>query len=414
MRARLAAALAALAVSVTIVAALAGAAAASPVPTLSVRAAALYAPQTGQLLYGVNAHKRVAIASATKLMTALITLDHVHSLNTVFTQNDYYASAADSQIGLVPGERMTVRDLMLALMLPSADDAAEDLAYNVGHGSVARFVAMMNAQAHALGLTDTHYSTPSGLDTPGNYSSAADLTRLAEYDMEHSRFFAHIVGLRSAVLRTGRMVRNVVNRNDLVGRYPWIDGVKTGHTNDAGYVLVAAGHRGGLALISAVEGTASAQARDDNTLRLLDYGFSSFTTRRPITQGEILARPTVQDQPGMRVPVRAGITVTQVVPNGARLTVQVHVPHQLAGPMPDQAVVGSAVVMEGGRQLARIPVVLGRRLDAVSSLTLAGRFLTQPLTLLVIVVLAGVGGFAWREARRRRRPRRSGAELEAA
>ena len=253
MRRRLAAHLVALAVcGAGLLAMLPAGAAAQSAPRLSVAAAALYAPQTGQLLSGINPHRRVPIASATKLMTALITLQHVHSLSTVFTQNDYYAAGADSQIGLVPGERMNVRDLLLALMLPSADDAAEDLAYNVGQGSVATFVAMMNAEARKLGLTDTHYSTPSGLDTPGNYSSAADLTRLAEYDRAHSRFFARIVGLRAAVLRTGRMVRDVTNLNDLVGRYPWIDGVKTGHTSAAGYVLVASGHKNGMRLISAV------------------------------------------------------------------------------------------------------------------------------------------------------------------
>ena len=183
------------------------------------------------------------MASTTKLMTALITLEHVRDLGTVFTQNDYYPSAADSQIGLVPGERMTVRDLLTALMLPSGDDAAEDLAYNVGHGSIARFVAMMNARARQLGLTATHYSTPSGLDTPGNHSSAVDLDRLAAYDLSHSRAFARIVSLRRAVLRSGSHVRVVTNRNTLVGEYPWIDGVKTGHTLAAGYVLVASAHR---------------------------------------------------------------------------------------------------------------------------------------------------------------------------
>src|SRR6201999_4620723 len=103
-----------------------------------------------------------------KLMTALVVLEHVHKLSTVFTQNDYTAASVDSQIGLEPGERMSVHDLLLAMMLPSADDAAEDLAYNVGHGSVARFVAMMNARARELHLTHTHYTTPIGLDTPGN------------------------------------------------------------------------------------------------------------------------------------------------------------------------------------------------------------------------------------------------------
>ena len=113
----------------------------------------------------------------------------------MFTQNDYTAAAVDSQIGLEPGERMSVHDLLLALMLPSADDAAEDLAYNVGHGSVARFVGMMNAEARALGLRHTHYSTPIGLDTPGNYSTAADLVKLADYDLTHCAYFARIVAL---------------------------------------------------------------------------------------------------------------------------------------------------------------------------------------------------------------------------
>ena len=120
--------------------AVAGTPSQSASPALSVSAAALYAPATHQMLYGVNAQRRVAIASTTKLMTALIVLQHVHRLSTMFTQNDYTAAAVDSQIGLEPGERMSVHDLLLALMLPSADDAAEDLAYNVGHGSVVRFV----------------------------------------------------------------------------------------------------------------------------------------------------------------------------------------------------------------------------------------------------------------------------------
>ena len=112
-----------------------GAAVAQSPPALTVTAAALYAPQTGQLLDAVNADRRLPIASTTKLMTALVTLQHVHHLSTMFTQNDWSPAAVDSQIGLAPGERMSVHDLLLALMLPSADDAAEDLAYNVGQGS---------------------------------------------------------------------------------------------------------------------------------------------------------------------------------------------------------------------------------------------------------------------------------------
>jgi serine-type D-Ala-D-Ala carboxypeptidase (penicillin-binding protein 5/6) len=391
----------------------AGAAAQSP-PALSATAAALYAPQTGQMLYAVNANRRVPIASTTKLMTALITLQHVHRLSTMFTQNDWSPAAVDSQIGLVPGERMSVHDLLLALMLPSADDAAEDLAYNVGQGSVARFVGMMNAEARKLGLRHTHYSTPIGLDAPGNYSSASDLVRLAEDDLTQSNYFARIVDLRSAVLRSGNEVRYVTNRNDLLGEYPWIDGVKTGHTYDAGYVLVASGHRNGMSLVSAVLGTPSEQARDASTVALLEYGFRGFGPQTPVRKGQVLAQPTVRDSPGVHAPLVAADTFTRVLPRRSRIRIQVQAPRQLAGPMPAQAVVGTAVVIDGGHVLTRIPLVLARRLPAVSGLTIATRFVTRPLALLVIAAAAGLAGLGLRSVRRRRRTDRRRGELEAA
>ncbi len=382
-------------------------------PALSVTSAALYAPATRQLLYGVNADKRVAIASATKLMTALVVLEHVRKLSITVAQNNFYPAAVDSQIGLVPGERMSVHDLLLALMLPSADDAAEDLAFNVGHGSVARFVAMMNAEARRLRLRHTHYTTPIGLDTPGNYSTAADLVSLADYDMTHSPYFARIVALPRATLRSGSHVRTITNRNDLVGKYPWINGIKTGHTLDAGYVLVAAGHRGGMALISAVLGTTSEASRDANTLALLDYAGAHFRVWTPVRRGELLARPGVKDQPDQHPSVAAAAGYTRILPRSARVRVRVQVPRQLVGPLPAQSVVGTATVTDGTRVLARIPLVLTRRLSAVSGLTRAARFVTSPLTLLVIAVAAGATGLLVRNVRRRRRIDRRGRELEA-
>jgi serine-type D-Ala-D-Ala carboxypeptidase (penicillin-binding protein 5/6) len=382
-------------------------------PPLSVSAAALYAPATHQLLYGVNAERRVAIASTTKLMTALVVLQHVHRLSTMFTQNDYTSPAVDSQIGLAPGERMSVHDLLLALMLPSADDAAEDLAFNVGHGSVARFVGMMNAEARQLGLRHTHYTTPIGLDTPGNYSSAVDLVKLADYDMTHSRYFARIVGLPRATLYSGSHVRTVVNRNDLVGRYPWIDGIKTGHTLDAGYVLVASGHRGGMALISAVLGTDSETSRDDNTLALLGYGGANFRVWTPVSKGQLMARPAVKEQSNLHPTVTAAAGYSRILPRSARVRVSVAVPHQLIGPLPAQSVVGTATVTDGKRVLARIPLVLNQRLPAVSGLTRATRFVTQPVALLVIAGVAGGAALLVRNVRRRRRIDRRGRELEA-
>jgi D-alanyl-D-alanine carboxypeptidase (penicillin-binding protein 5/6) len=385
---------------------------AAAAPSLAVGSAALYAPATGQMLYGDALNRESAIASTTKLMTALIVLEHVHRLGTVFTDPDYFPASSDSQIGLQPGDRMTVHDLLIAMMLPSADDAAEDLAYNVGHGSVARFVGMMNARARQLGLTHTHYTTPIGLDTAGNYSTAADLVKLADYDLTHSRFFARVVALPSAELRTGP-VRYVVNRNDLVGRYRWINGVKTGHTADAGYVLVASGHRDAMTLISAVLGTDSEAARDDNTLALLDYGFANFRSQTPVHAGEVMARPTVKDSPGKHAVVRAARGFTRILARSERVRIRVEVPRQLAGPLPGQSIVGTALVLADGRVLARVPLVLGRALPAVSGLTIAVRFVTKPLMLLFLVALLLLATTTVGLGRRRRRLRRGG-RLEAA
>jgi serine-type D-Ala-D-Ala carboxypeptidase (penicillin-binding protein 5/6) len=396
----------AFAVAVWVVLALApGRADAVATPHLSSRAAILVEAGSGQELYAASSSSRRAIASTTKLMTALVTLDHVHRLSTMFAQNDYVPAAEDSQIGLAPGERMSVHDLMLALLLPSADDAAEDLAYNVGHGSVGRFVGMMNAQARELGLNHTHYSTPIGLDTPGNYSSASDLVTLARYVLASSPFFKRVVALHGAVLHTGRHVRVVANRNYLVDRVPWINGVKTGHTNDAGYVLVGSATRDGMTLISAVLGTPSETARDDSTLALLDYGFGNFRMRTPVRAGHVLAWPTVHGRSGLHARVVAQRTLTHLFARGTLVHLRVNVPTELNGPMPRHAVVGAVAVVAGRKVVAKVPLVVTAAVPAPAPVTSALDFITRPFTLVVVVVLvaAAIGLAMFRRARVRGR-----------
>ncbi len=360
------------------------------------------AQDTGQRLYGVNPGAELPIASTTKLMTALETLEHA-PMSAMFTYPNYALSPGDSQIGLVPGERMSVYDLLVAMMLPSADDAAYDLAYNVGHGSVPRFIAMMNADAQRLHLTETHYSTPIGFDTPGNYSSASDLVQLGSYLLEHYPLFARVVNMTSAVLRTGNHVRSVVSLNGLVGRVPWVHGIKTGHTADAGYVLVAVGTQNGMTLESAVLGTSSESARDQNTLTLLDWGFSNFREAKPVSAGAVLARPTVADRPGVHAQAIAGRSFTEVVRRGVRLHLKLRVPAQLSGPLARDTVVGRATVLADGRPIGSVPLLLAQALPAVSPLTLAARFVTRTSTLVaLIVLLVGVGTLVVRRRGQRR------------
>jgi D-alanyl-D-alanine carboxypeptidase (penicillin-binding protein 5/6) len=392
------------------IAALAPAATAAGPPSLSVSSAILVEASTGQVLYGDQPERAVAIASTTKLMTALLTLEHT-KLSTVYTDPDYIPASDDSQIGLQPGERMSVHDLLLAMLLPSADDAAEDLAYNVGHGSVARFVGMMNARARQLGLTHTHYSTPIGLDTPGNYSTAGDLVKLAEYLRSTQPWFVRAVALKSALLRSGNHERFVTNRNDLVAEVPWINGIKTGHTNDAGYVLVGSGTQHGMTLLSAVLGTDSEAARDSNTLELLEYGFANFRLVTPVRKGTVLARPTVREEPGRHAVVVAQRSFTRVVGRTDRVRLRVVVPRQLSGPKPRRAVVGHVVVFAGRHRIATIALLLAHALAAPSPIHVATHFITRPSTLVSLLVLFGaVMAFAVRRRLRTRQVGNRGAE----
>lgn len=378
---------------------------AAQAPSLDVRAAALLDESSGRELYADNGNEELPIASTTKLMTALITLEREPQLSRIFVQNDYYPAAADSQIGLVPGERMSVHDLMLALLLPSADDAAEDLAYNIGGRSLPSFVAMMNARARQLGLAHTHYSTPVGLDTPGNYSSASDLVKLARFLLLHQPFFAHAVDLPTAVLSTGSVARHVVNTNDLVARIPWINGVKTGHTAAAGYVLVGSGTRDGITLISAVLGTSSESARDANTLALLGWGFANFRRVRPVVGGRVLARLPVRGEQNVRVAVIAARSVTEVIPKHSQVAVRLELPRELSAPRAQHAAVGTAVVVAGATTLARVPLLLARSVAAPP--TSATMLITRPFTLVPLVLL--LAATAWFILRRRERTRRSNA-----
>jgi D-alanyl-D-alanine carboxypeptidase (penicillin-binding protein 5/6) len=378
-------------------------AAAAPGPPLpGVRAAALIEVSSGQELFGLNQNAEGAIASTTKLMTALVTLHHAR-LRDVFADPDFIPAAEDSQIHLEPGERMSVHDLLIALMLPSADDAAEDLAYNVGHGSVARFVAMMNARARELHLTHTHYTTPIGLDTAGNYSSAHDLVMLARYLLRSEPFIRAVVSKKSAELRTGNHVRHVTNLNDLVARYSWVNGVKTGHTLEAGYVLVASGTRDGMPLIGVVLGTASEAARDASALALLNYGFANFGLRTPVHAGALLARPRIKDDPKHLARLIATSSYTHVFARSARIRVRVRAPAQLTGPLPAHAVVGSAAIVVGGRVQTRIPLELASALPQIRTSKGPGKVVVLSATLSGLVLAAGAAiglRMFWRELTR--------------
>ncbi len=364
-------------------------------PKLRADSAILVDARDGHVLYRRAAATRRPIASTTKLMTALLSIERL-SLKRRLRAVAYHASGAESLIGLVPGERMSVADLLRALMLESANDAAATLARGAG-GSVHNFVELMNHRAAKLHLTHTHYANPVGLDQAGNYSTASDLAALARMVLRN-RFLAKTADTPQARLLTGAHPRVVVNRNDLVRHVRWVDGVKTGHTNLAGYVLVGAGLRKGAQLVSVVLGTPTQSARDSDTLALLDYGFRKYSRVAPLQQARPVGEAKVAFFGDRKVALRPARTTALSVRSDERIRTQLSAPGELHGPLAAGSRVGEASVYVDGRLRDTVPLVTAAAVPEAGLVRKVAHFVVRPVTVLVAAGLILI--FA---ARRRRR-----------
>jgi serine-type D-Ala-D-Ala carboxypeptidase (penicillin-binding protein 5/6) len=357
-------------------------------PRVEARAWTLIDARTGEVLASHGAARRLPIASTTKLMTAYVALQEL-PLDRVVRAAPYEAIYGESLLGLRAGERVSVRDLLHGLLMRSGNDSAEDLAL-VAAGSERRFVAEMNRLAAALGLADTHYANPVGLDQRGNFSTATDLATLTRRLLGIS-VFARIVDSPTALLRSLRPPRRVENSNDLLWMEPWVTGVKTGHTFDAGYVLVASGEKKGVELISVALGAPTEEARYRASLELLEYGFSQYERRLPVRAGEDLADPAIRYSGG-ELPLRAARSVAVGLRRGQRLEVEVEAPREVEGPIRRGAPLGSATVLLDGRAVAAVPLRAGRAIPEASTFDRARSFVADNwifISLATFVILIG-------------------------
>jgi serine-type D-Ala-D-Ala carboxypeptidase (penicillin-binding protein 5/6) len=375
-------------------------------PLLEGRAWGLIDARTGAVLASHAGRQRLPIASTTKLMTAYVAIRDL-PLDKIVRALPYEAEYGESLMGLRAGERISVRDLLYGLILLSGNDAAHTLAAAAA-GTEERFIAQMNRYAAALGLSDTHYANPVGLDEKGNYSSAFDLMTLTRH-LLRERAFAKIADSRSAKLRSVHPPRRIDSINELLEMAPWVTGVKTGHTFGALYVLVGSGRRDGVALNSVVIGAPSDEARFDGSLALLEYGFSLYRHRTPIRAGRDLADPAIRYSGG-ELPLRARRGVTVGLRRGQRMRVRVRAPGEVEGPIRRGAILGSATVLVGGRPVGTVPLVASRSIPAASALDRGRAFVSDnaiPIAVALFVILMGAALVARRLARRRRR----GADL---
>lgn len=242
-------------------------------PITNSRKCIIFDRDSKMVIYGKNENVKCAMASTTKIMSATIVLENAN-LNDEVTVSAKAAGTGGSRLGLKKEDKITVRDLLYGLMLRSGNDAAVALAEYVG-GSVQGFADLMNKKAEELGLTNTHFVTPHGLDNENHYTTAYELAKLTDYALKNETF-AEIVGTKTYTITINGYSKTLNNTNELLGSLNGVVGVKTGFTNGAGRCLVTEIKRGDADLITIVLGADTKKDRTKDSIKLIEYAFSNF------------------------------------------------------------------------------------------------------------------------------------------
>lgn len=332
-------------------------------------AAILVDEDSGTVLYEKNADARRPIASITKVMTLLLTFEALEagkiSLDDFVPVSEHAYHMGGSQIWLEPGEEMTLNDMLKAICISSANDAAVAVAEYIG-GSEPAFAEMMNARAAELGMTNTHFVNACGLDEPEHLSTARDVAAMSREMLLHHTEVRDYCSIWMDTLRGG--ATQLVNTNKLLKSYSGITGLKTGTTGKAGVCISASAERNGLRLIAVVLGAASGKERFQAASTLLDYGFSHF---------ESAAAELPADAP-LSLPAKRGtaesvaLTYTApercLMPKGESSTLQIalDLPQKLAAPIRAGETVGTVKISNGSIELASYPVTAAQDVDALS------------------------------------------------
>jgi serine-type D-Ala-D-Ala carboxypeptidase (penicillin-binding protein 5/6) len=356
----------------------------APGPHVLAKSWALVDGRTGEVLTSHAGNERRLIASTTKLMTAYVAMKDLPLKKVVHAQPFEY-EFGDSVMGLRPGQRISVHDLLRGLIMLSAGDAAHTLAIEAA-GTVKKFVGQMNRYAAALGLTNTHYENPIGLNSPRNYSSALDLATLTE-ELLRIPAFAKIADAREATLRSMRPVEHIHSINELLEMAPWVTGVKTGHTWKAGYVMVGSGEKKGIKLIAVDIDAPTDETRFSDAFELLRWGFGQYHRGTAIKKGEEFASPAIKYSGG-ELPLVAGHSLTVRLRKGQKSEVTVDAPAKVTGPIRGGARLGTATVTVDGLRAGIVPLVAGRHIPAASAFDKARGFVSEHTVTLAIAVCA--------------------------
>lgn len=315
---------------------------AESVLSVNAKAAALYEPATQTFLYSKNADERLPMASTTKIMTALVAIER-ENLNREISVDERAVGVEGSSAYLKAGEIFTLRELLYALMLQSANDAAEAIAYALS-GSVEAFSELMNEKALALGLSNTHFTNPHGLDDDEHYTTAHDLAIITAEAMSYPEF-SEIVSTSVKRVEKEGISRLFANHNKLLKLYDGCIGVKTGFTKKCGRCLVSAAERDGLRLISV-----TLDCPDDwnEHKKMLDFGFEQMERVVLLSKDEFeYSLPVLNaEQNSVRLGINEDLFVIkrkdEQIPD-----FQIELPRFLSAPLPSGYKVGKIVVKDG-------------------------------------------------------------------
>ena len=336
---------------------------------LPCQAAILVDLGTGTVLYEKNADEQRAIASITKVMTLLLTFQALEAgqvqLTDVVPVSEHAYGMGGSQIWLEPGEQLTLEEMLKAICISSANDAAVAVAEYIG-GSEDAFVQQMNAEAARLGMTGTHFENACGLDETGHLSTARDVAVMSREMLLHHTEIADYCTIWTDTLRGGET--QLVNTNKLLRSYQGITGLKTGTTGGAGVCISASAERDGLGLVAVILGAPSSKDRFDAARTLLDYGFANYqslTAELPADAPKTLpvargAEETVElsyTAPGSFLAAKG---------DDAQLEVRLALPESVEAPVAAGQQLGTVTVLRGGQTLAEYPVAAANDVAALS------------------------------------------------
>jgi serine-type D-Ala-D-Ala carboxypeptidase (penicillin-binding protein 5/6) len=336
-------------------------------PQVRATAWALVDADTGLYLAGKNPDRRLPIASTTKIMVALMALEEGANLEeevAISGQAERFVGTVYSNIGLIEGERLSVRELLKAAMIPSGTEAVYALSEHLGGGSVGVFVEDMNQEADSMGLKNTHFENPAGLDARGHYSSARDLATMARAAMEYPTF-ADMVDTERTRISTQNREIEFSNTNNLLYAYEQANGVKTGTSPQAGPCLVASATEGDESYIAVVLDAAGEEYRFDAARTALEYGFDNYEREPLARKGEVYE----EIQPPFRREESVGLVAARDVPGpaGPGLEVERRVTAREAPPAAKAGQeLGTVEVLVSGERVGTSPLVTKRGYEEAS------------------------------------------------